>query len=113
MANKPLQNTGLFVTHKVTIRHNGVDTVLDVDENESILDAALDNKIDLPYDCKLGVCLTCPSRILSGTVDQDGGTLEDSVMAMGFALTCISKPRSDVLITSIEEDELVDAQFAR
>lgn len=59
--------------------------MLEVDEGTSILDAALDNDINLPHDCKLGVCLTCPSVVVSGEVDQSDGTLEDSVTAqVGF-----------------------------
>lgn len=61
-------------------QHEGKSTVLEVDENTSILEAALDNDIELPHDCKLGVCLTCPSLIVSGDVDQSEGTLDDSVM---------------------------------
>lgn len=53
---------------------------MEVDENTSILEAALDNDIELPHDCKLGVCLTCPSLVVSGDVDQSDGTLDDSVM---------------------------------
>ena len=104
----------LFATkYKVTVQHGGKDTTIEVKDNESILMAALDAGIDLPHDCDLGVCLTCPSKIVSGKVDQTGGTLDDSVMAQGFALTCCSYPRSDVVIRSIDEDELVSAQFAR
>lgn len=100
-------------TYKVTVQHKGVETVLDVREDFSILSAALDAGIDLPHDCDLGVCLTCPSKIVSGTVDQTGGTLDDSVMERGYALTCCTYPRSDVVIRSIDEDELVSAQFER
>ena len=64
----------------VPTQHEGKSTVLDVDENTSILEAALDNDIELPHDCKLGVCLTCPSLIVSGDVDQSDGTLDDSVI---------------------------------
>jgi ferredoxin len=99
--------------HKVTIQHEGKETVLEVREDETILSAARDNGIDLPYDCELGVCLTCPAKVVSGTVDQSGGTLDDSVTAQGYALTCVSCPRSDVVIKSIDEDELVSAQFSR
>lgn len=102
----------LDATHKVTIVHEGKETVLDVAEDCSVLDAALDAGIELPHDCKLGVCLTCPSKVLSGEVDQTGGTLDDSVMEKGYALTCMTYPRSDVKITSIDEDELVNAQFS-
>ena len=70
--------------HKVTIQHNGVDTVLSIPEDVSILSAALDAGIELPYDCKLGVCLTCPSKVVSGKVDQSEGTLEDSVKEEGY-----------------------------
>ncbi|CAN0444976.1 unnamed protein product [Pylaiella littoralis] len=98
--------------HQVTIEHEGKSTVLEVDDNTSILDAALDNDIELPHDCKLGVCLTCPSIVVSGEIDQSDGTLEDSVTAQGYALTCCSFARSDVTIRSVEEDELVGAQFS-
>ena len=96
---------------KVTIKHEGKETELEVSENTSILEAALEANIDLPHDCDLGVCLTCPAFIESGECDQSGGTLDDSVAEKGYALTCQSFPRSDVVIRSIEEDELVDAQF--
>lgn len=120
--------------YKVTVVHNNKETTIDVREDCSILSAALDAGIDLPHDCDLGVCLTCPSRIVSGKVDQTGnmstlsftdslitdpcmiftgGTLDDSVQEQGFALTCCSYPRSDVVVRSIDEDELVSAQFKR
>ena len=99
--------------HKVTVQHGGKEFILEVPEDYSILNAAIDAGIDLPYDCNLGVCLTCPSRVVSGKIDQAGSTLDDSVMEQGFALTCTSYPRSDVVIRSIDEDELVSAQFKR
>ncbi len=105
--------TSLFATYKVTIQHHGVEKVLDVKDNCSILEACLDAGLDMPHDCKLGVCLTCPSKVVSGKIDQSEGTLDDSVIEQGYALTCVSYPRSDVVVKSIEEDELVNAQFKR
>lgn len=106
--------TSLFarVTYKVTVQHGGKDTVIDVREDESILSVAIEAGIDLPHDCDMGVCLTCPTRIVSGEVDQTGGTLDDSVIEQGFALSCCSYPRSDVTIRSIDEEELLAAQFS-
>lgn len=37
---------------------------LQVPEGESILSVALDKGIDLPHDCKLGVCMTCPAKLV-------------------------------------------------
>jgi ferredoxin len=109
---KIFERTVLRSIHKVTIRHDGKDTVLEVSEDTTILEAALNAGIELPHDCKLGVCLTCPSKVLSGKIDQSSGTLDDSVADKGYALTCCTYPRSDCTITSIEEDELVGAQFS-
>ena len=67
-------------THKVTVQHAGAETVLEVREDVSILSAALEAGIELPHDCELGVCLTCPSKVVSGAVDQTGGTLDESVI---------------------------------
>ena len=99
-------------TFKVTIQHDGKDTTLDIREDQTVLMVAKDAGIDLPYDCELGVCLTCPSRVVSGKVDQTGGTLDDSVIEDGFALTCCTYPRSDIVIRSIDEEELLAAQFS-
>ena len=47
------------------VTHQGKTVTLDVPEGESILSVALDKKIDLPHDCKLGVCMTCPAKLVS------------------------------------------------
>ena len=98
--------------YQITIKELGkADVIMEVDDNTSILEAGLDAGIELEHDCKLGVCLTCPSRVISGEVDQSSGTLDDSVTERGYALTCVTYPRSDCVIQVIEEDELVNAQF--
>ncbi|CAM9824721.1 unnamed protein product [Sphacelaria rigidula] len=98
--------------HKVTIEHEGKTHELEVAGRMTILEAALDEGISLPHDCKLGVCLTCPSMVVSGEVDQSEGTLDAAVVEKGYALTCCSYPTTDVVIRSIEEDALVGAQFS-
>eukprot|EP01040_Poterioochromonas_malhamensis_P004636 gene4636-4968_t len=99
--------------YQVTIEHEGKDHVFQVSSNYNILDAALDNGLELSHDCKLGVCLTCPAKVISGKVDQSEGTLDESVVQQGYALMCIAKPQSDVKIKTISEEELVSAQFKR
>lgn len=55
--------------HKVTI--NGA-TIL-ATEGERLLDAALRNGCDLPYDCRAGHCGTCCVRLVSGGVSGGKG----------------------------------------
>ncbi|CAA6658554.1 unnamed protein product [Spirodela intermedia] len=68
--------------------------------------------MEVPHDCKLGVCMTCPARLLSGAVDQSEGMLSDDVIDRGYALLCVSYPRSDCAIRVIPEEELLSLQLA-
>ena len=54
-------------------------------------------------DCKLGVCMTCPAKMISGTVDQSGAMLSEDVAKKGYALLCVAQPTSDCKIVTITE----------
>ncbi|CAM0875575.1 unnamed protein product [Alopecurus aequalis] len=98
--------------YKVTIEHGSESVVVEMEEDENILERALDEGLDVPHDCKLGVCMTCPARLVSGKVDQSDGMLSDDVVAQGYALLCAAYPRSDCTIRVIPEDELLQVQLA-
>lgn len=57
-------------SHKVTI--NGASFL--ARRGELLLDAALSNGIDLPYDCRAGHCGTCCVRLVSGDVQGGEGS---------------------------------------
>lgn len=99
-------------SYKVVIEHEGQSTELEVDPDETILSKALDSGLSVPHDCKLGVCMTCPAKLLSGSVDQSDGMLSDDVVERGYALLCASYPLSDCEIRTIPEDELLSLQLA-
>ncbi|KAI4317833.1 hypothetical protein L6164_025668 [Bauhinia variegata] len=99
-------------SYKVVIEHDGQSTALEVEPDENILSKALESGLAVPHDCKLGVCMTCPARLISGTVDQSEGMLSDDVVERGYALLCSSYPRSDCHIRTIPEDELLSLQLA-
>ncbi|KAI3701857.1 hypothetical protein L6452_27268 [Arctium lappa] len=99
-------------SYKVSIEHDGQTTELEVDPDETILDKALDTGLDVPHDCKLGVCMTCPAKLLSGSVDQTEGMLSDDVVERGYSLLCVSYPKSDCHIKIIPEEELLSLQLA-
>ena len=84
---------------------------MQVEEGESVLEKALEIGLDVPHDCKLGVCMTCPAKLLSGSVDQSGGMLSDDVVEKGYALLCVSMPLSDCRVRTIPEDELLSLQL--
>ncbi|KAF7145128.1 hypothetical protein RHSIM_Rhsim04G0202000 [Rhododendron simsii] len=104
----------LTITHsyKVVIEHESRTTELEVEPDETILSKALDSGLDVPHDCKLGVCMTCPAKLLSGSVDQSEGMLSDDVIERGYALLCVSYPKSDCKVRIIPEEELLSLQLA-
>jgi len=62
----------------------------------TILDAGLDQGINLPYSCKGGVCTTCRAKLLEGKVEMDCNYgLEDYEVEQGYILTCQSHPRTE------------------
>ncbi|XP_021291066.1 uncharacterized protein LOC110421728 [Herrania umbratica] len=105
-------STVIARSYKVVIEHEGQSTELEVEPDETILSKVLDSGLFVPHDCKLGVCMTCPAKLLSGEVDQSDGMLSDDVMERGFALLCAAYPRSDCHIKTIPEEELLSLQLA-
>ncbi|KAL2349487.1 hypothetical protein Fmac_003487 [Flemingia macrophylla] len=99
-------------SYKVVVEHEGQSTELEVEPDETILSKALDSGLSVPHDCKLGVCMTCPARLISGSVDQSDGMLSDDVVERGYALLCAAYPQSDCHIKIIPEDELLSLQLA-
>jgi len=101
-------------TYSVEINHNGETTSIQVPESQNILDAATDAGIDLPFSCSAGVCTTCAAQILSGEVEQsDGMGVSPELQAEGYALLCVSYPRSDLKIESGKEDIVYQRQFGQ
>ena len=83
-----------------------------MEPGETILAKALDSGLSVIHDCKLGVCMTCPAQLFSGSVDQSDGMLSDDVVERGYALLCVAYPRLDCHIRTIPEEELLSLQLA-
>ena len=85
-------------------------------DDQDIISAAKNNGIDLPSSCCSGVCTSCASRILEGSVKQeDAMGLNDDLREKGFALLCVAYPKSDlhVVIGDQVEDDLYNNQFGK
>jgi len=96
----------------VVINHEGKDYTVEVQDGETILEAGLEAGIDLRHDCKMGVCMMCPAKRVSGEVEQPNAMLSDDVVDQGFVLLCCSEPvNDDVKITTVDEDELLEVQL--
>jgi len=65
----------------------------------SILQAATAAGMQLPFSCTQGICGTCKSRMVSGTVEmRHQGGIRPREIEQGMILLCCSRPTSDVVI---------------
>ncbi|PWK70028.1 ring-1,2-phenylacetyl-CoA epoxidase subunit PaaE [Mucilaginibacter oryzae] len=84
---------------KIQYRNELHDIV--VGENQSILQAALQNNIPLPYSCRGGVCSTCMMKCIAGKVEMvKNDVLTDTDIAEGWVLTCTGHPLDDEVVIS-------------
>ncbi|MCK6080790.1 phenylacetate-CoA oxygenase/reductase subunit PaaK [Microbacterium sp. EYE_5] len=84
------------VTIEFTLDGQSATVDSPVDANESILDAALRVRPDVPFACAGGVCGTCRARVLAGSVHMtDNYALEPDELDRGYVLTCQSHPTTD------------------
>jgi ring-1,2-phenylacetyl-CoA epoxidase subunit PaaE len=73
-------------------------------DGENVLDAGLNNGLDLPYSCKGGVCSTCKAKLVEGQVDMDiTHALEAGEQEAGFILTCQAHPISDKVVVDFDQ----------
>ncbi|GAB0495686.1 hypothetical protein MMPV_006991 [Pyropia vietnamensis] len=101
--------------HKVTVLDSSGAVVrsLSVPEDRYIWHAMEDESgVRLPSSCRHGCCTTCAVKLTEGTVDQrEALGLLREMRDSGYALLCVSKPRSDITCVLQEEDEVYVKQF--
>ncbi|WP_221585153.1 1,2-phenylacetyl-CoA epoxidase subunit PaaE [Microbacterium sp. G2-8] len=74
-----------------------------VNANESVLNAALRARPDVPFACAGGVCGTCRARIVEGSVTMsENYALEPDEIERGYVLTCQSHPTSDRILVDYD-----------
>ncbi|TCD03594.1 2Fe-2S iron-sulfur cluster-binding protein [Pedobacter psychroterrae] len=83
-------------TYEVVLKLKGHEYKLDVPYYKTILHVALENKIDVPYSCRAGICSTCTATCIKGGVHMDyNEVLMDDEIAAGRVLVCTGHPTAD------------------
>jgi len=103
-------------TYQVTIHNrqkNTVNTVI-VPEDQYILQTAENQAVEPPFSCRNGACTTCAVKVLEGSIYQpEAMGLSPEFEKKGYALLCVSYPRSDLVVETKDEDEVYELQFGR
>ncbi len=80
----------------VTVIYDDEETDFNLNKDgDTILDAAMDNDVDVPFSCKGAVCCTCKAKVTEGKVTMDANyALSDQEVEDGYVLACQSHPAS-------------------
>jgi ferredoxin len=103
-------------SYNIRIRDRKADKwyTVRVPEDRYILHTAEKQGAELPFACRNGACTTCAVRIKSGQVYQpEAMGLSLELRRKGYALLCVSYPRSDLEVETQDEDEVYEQQFGR
>lgn len=97
-AGRPVVEDESQETYKITFKLDGLtgDVASPTHARESILNAALRVRPDVPFACAGGVCGTCRAKVVTGTVTMDENyALEQDELDKGYVLTCQAHPTSE------------------
>ncbi len=87
------------VSQVVNVRSRGEERQLVVAPQLTVLEAAIEAGVDMPYSCTVGGCGTCRVRVLQGDLAMDEpNCLSDQERAEGYVLACIARPTSPCVV---------------
>ena len=87
------------MSYQITIKNSG--KTFTANSDETVLEAALKQGINLPYGCKNGACGSCKGKVESGQVTHGNHSekaLPPEEAFNGAALFCCAKAQSDCVI---------------
>ena len=88
----------------------------EVKAGQSVLDAALEADVILPYSCRGGGCSTCKGKVLEGEFEAGEAPLhilEQSELDQGYTLMCQAHPKTDLRIESPQARLTTDIQIRK
>ena len=92
------------VISQITVILDGNETSFELaSDGKNILDAAMDQDVDVPFSCKGAVCCTCRAKVLEGKVHMKANyALTEEEVAEGFILTCQAHPLTPVVVVDYD-----------
>lgn len=99
---EPSGNTAIGASAIIII--DGDEHPVVLEENETILEAAIRIGLDAPYACQGGSCCTCRALLQDGKVEMAVNyALSASEVKQGFILTCQSRPTTDKVVVNYDK----------
>ncbi len=87
------------MSFKITVEPSG--HIFSVNDDETVLDAALRHGLSFPYGCRNGGCGACKGKVVAGEVSYPAGRpgcLSDTEEAIGQVVLCQARPQEDLVL---------------
>ena len=89
---------------KITVLVDDEETTFEMNQKQTLLEAALKQGLDAPYSCQGGICSSCLARIKTGTAEmKKNSILTDGEIAEGLILTCQAYPTSAEIFVNYDD----------
>ncbi|GAA4295797.1 ferredoxin--NADP reductase [Aestuariibaculum suncheonense] len=91
-------------TTKATIIVDDEETVIEMSQKQTILEAAIDEDLDAPYSCQGGICSSCLARVKEGAATmRQNSILTEQEVAEGLILTCQAHPTTATITVDYDD----------
>jgi ferredoxin len=98
-APEPVQEKCGAAQEVFTVRLSRSSRTFTMSPSDTVLAAAKKNGVPIPSSCSQGICGTCKTRVLEGTVDmKHNGGIREREVQKGLRLLCCSRPTSDLVL---------------
>lgn len=92
-----------LVEQEVRLHLDGERHLLSVRPDQTLLEAAREADLEVPYSCLSGTCSSCKAKLLTGTtVLTESSGLTDTELEEGYLLTCQAHPLDDKVEVAFE-----------
>ena len=91
-------------TTSITVIVDDEEKTFTMSQQQSVLEAALEQDLDAPYSCQGGICSSCLARVKEGKATmRQNNILTDNEVAEGLVLTCQAHPVSSKIIVDYDD----------
>jgi len=99
-----LENNSDLKKVQITIVYDDESETFEMDPKKTILEAALDKDIDVPFSCQGGICTSCMAKVTEGkAMMETNSVLSDDEVEDGFVLTCQAHPTTPIIVVDYDE----------
>lgn len=89
---------------QLTVVYDDEQETFEMSGDKTILEAALEKDLDVPYSCQGGVCTSCMAKVIEGkAIMESNSVLTEDEIEDGFILTCQAHPVTEKVVVDYDD----------